>query len=115
MIVLYILLGLLGVIVLLLLIAILNTIRIKNMGENKKPLDIPKENLEVYAKEFSKMIQVKTLSYTKEEPHKESYIELQKVMKDLFPNLYKKQKNYYLMICPFYLNGKGHLVTNLWS
>ena len=66
MIVLYIFLGVLGVFILLLLIALFNSYRIKDKNMNIKPLPIDKERTEAYAKEFSEMIKIPTVSYSKE-------------------------------------------------
>ena len=89
MIVLYIILGLLGVFIILLLIALVNAIIIKDRNTELKPIEMDKVKTEEYAKEFSKMIQVQTVSFSKEENNVESFDQLQKVMKDLFPNVYK--------------------------
>ncbi|AIO18771.1 Succinyl-diaminopimelate desuccinylase [Candidatus Izimaplasma bacterium HR1] len=89
MIFIYIVLGLLGVLIVLLLIALINSFMIKDKNNDIKPLDIDKEKTEEYAKEFSRMIQVKTISYSQEENNVESFDELQVLMKELFPNVYK--------------------------
>lgn len=85
----YILLGFLGLLILLLLVALVNTFLIQDKSNNE-PLEMDKNKTEVYAKELSKMIQVKTMSYDKEKNNTESFLKLQTQMKELFPNLYKE-------------------------
>ena len=85
-----ILLGLIGLVILLMLIALINTMFIK---ENKdiataKPVDLAVSKK--YAKEFSEMIKVETLSYQKAIDNIEKFNELHDVMKKLFPNVFNK-------------------------
>ncbi|XMB72345.1 M20/M25/M40 family metallo-hydrolase [Mycoplasmatota bacterium WC30] len=88
MIVLYIFLGLVGILVLLLLAALVNTIIIKDRTPNIEPIKIDSQQADKFAKELSKMIKVETLSYTNAEANIEKFDELQLVMKKLFPNVY---------------------------
>jgi len=88
MIIVYILLGLLGFIILLLFIALLNSIRIKDRSTAPVLPEVDKKLADTYAVEFSKMIQVKTISYDSEKDNSEPFREMQKVMKSIFPNVY---------------------------
>ncbi len=85
----YILLGVLGVLVLLLLVALVNTFLIEDKSSNQ-PISIDKEKSEIYAKELSEMIRIKTLSYDKEKNNTDDFKKLQTKMKELFPHLYKE-------------------------
>ncbi len=86
---LYAILGIIGIFLVLIIIAIINAIIIKDRKprEHKTVLDEKTKNK--YAKDFAKMIQVKSISYRKELDNKEAFIELQAVMEKLFPNVHK--------------------------
>jgi carboxypeptidase PM20D1 len=86
---LYVLFALLGVLFLLLLIALINTILIKDKNLNIPKKEIDQKQSQAYALEFSKMIQVKTLSYKKDSPNHAAFDNLHQVMKDLFPHVYQ--------------------------
>lgn len=88
MIILYILIGIIGIVVLLLLIALVNTFIIKTDNAIKKTTDLDKELVDKYASDFSKMIQVETLSYHKDKNNVDAFLSLHKVMKELFPSVY---------------------------
>ena len=85
MIVLYIFLSIVAI---LFLIALINSFIVKSKNVNGLPLEINKELADKYAKEFSKMIQIETLSYTKEKNNIEKFNQLHDVLKELFPNVY---------------------------
>ncbi len=89
MIVVYIVLGL---ILVLFLIALVNTFRIKLKDKDDVLPVINKDLTDKYAKEFGEMIKVKTLSYVKEKKNIKPFLEMQEVMKNLFPNVYKKME-----------------------
>jgi len=86
----YILLGLLSLFILLIIIALINTLIIKDREKKVKPLNVDLEYSDLLAKRFSKMIQVKTLSYKEELDNIESFEELHKVMYSLFPKTFEK-------------------------
>jgi len=88
MIIIYILLIFIGIVTTLLLIALINTILIKDKNMSTSELKIDPKTSDSYAKEFSKMIQIKTLSYDKNKDNSEPFKEMQKVMKEIFPNVY---------------------------
>lgn len=88
MIILHIFFVLLSLIVLLLLIALINTIRIKDTDFEAKNLNIDPEAGDLYAKELSELIKIKTLSYSLDEENYKPFRDMQKVMKDIFPNVY---------------------------
>lgn len=85
----YIGIGLGVLLVILFLIAMINTIRIKDKTLNIEPLDINHDLADVYAKEFSQMIQVKTLSYEKDKDNIEPFNALHQVMKECFPKVHE--------------------------
>ena len=85
MIVLYIFID---IIVTLLIIALINSFIVKGKNVKGLPLEVDKNLADEYAKEFSKLIKVKTLSYSKEKDNIEKFNELQQVLKDLFPKLH---------------------------
>jgi len=87
---LYIGLGILGIFVILILIAFVNTIIIKDRNMGVSPLDTDPKTSDQLARRFSKMIQVKTLSYTKEKKNIEAFQTLHSVMEELFPNVFSK-------------------------
>lgn len=88
MIVLYILLGVIGLIVILLLIALLNTFMVKERDfGNKKELDI--DLSEAYGLKFQEMIKIKTISYDETLDNFEPFVALKTKMKELFPNVFK--------------------------
>lgn len=89
MIILYILLALLSLLVVLLLIALVNTFMIKIDSNGKKAPQVDKKLSDQYAKEFSKMIQVETLSYEKEKDNVKPFLEMHEIMKEIFPNVYR--------------------------
>jgi carboxypeptidase PM20D1 len=91
MIFLYIFLGLLGFLVLLLLIALINMLFLKEQPLDK-PLELDFSKSNNYALKFKEMIKVKTISYNVESDNFESFIKLKNVMKDLFPNVFKVMK-----------------------
>ncbi len=82
-------LGLVGIFVLLLLVALINTIIIKDRSPKVDPIEIDSKQADKLAKELSKMIQVETLSYQKDLDNQEKFDEMQVLMKKLFPNVYK--------------------------
>jgi len=88
MIIIYILLGLLGLIVALLLIAWIHSIVIKDNQVAPTLPEIDKNLSELYATEFSKMIQIKTLSYDSTKNNVKPFKDMQEVMKNIFPNVY---------------------------
>ena len=88
MIFLYILLGLIGLLLILMIVALFNSYLIKDRSKNVTLADIDPIESDLLAKEFSKMIQVETLSYSKTQDNVEKFRELQAVMKELFPNVY---------------------------
>jgi len=87
----YILLGLLGVVVLLLLIALIRTLFIKKPILNK-PLETDFHNAKAYALKFQEMVKVKTISYDEALDNKEPFIELKNVMRSLFPAVFSKME-----------------------
>ena len=91
MIVVYILLGLLGVVVLLLLVALFNTLMIKPKDLDK-PLELDLSKESDYALKFKEMIKIKTLSYNEEENNSAAFIELKAKMKALFPQCFEKME-----------------------
>ncbi|MDY0139167.1 MAG: hypothetical protein RBR50_05680, partial [Candidatus Izemoplasmatales bacterium] len=88
MIALYIVLGILSLIVILLLIALVHTMFVK-VPKEEKPLDIDFSKANSYAKRFSEMIKVKTISYNKKEDNYENFVKLKEVMKGLFPKVFE--------------------------
>jgi len=88
--VLYILLGLLSLFVLLMIIALINTLIIKDKDKGEEPLKVDLGYSDLLAKRFSKMIQIKTLSYKKELNNIESFDKLHEVMNSLFPKTFEK-------------------------
>lgn len=89
MIFLYILYGILGILGFLLLIAFVNTIRIKAKKSDVKPMEIDETLSTTYANEFSKMIKIKTLSYEKDKTDASAFLQMHEVMKEIFPNVYR--------------------------
>ena len=89
MIIIYILLSLLGIIVILLLAALINSLRIKDKKNISALPKIDEQISSKYAHEFSRMIQIETLSYKKDSNNSKPFRDMHKVMKDIFPNLYK--------------------------
>ena len=88
MIILHILFIILSLVVILLLVALINTIRIKDKNLSTESLDIDHKVGDLYAKEFSEMIKIKTLSYDIDKDNAEPFRNMQKVMKEIFPNVY---------------------------
>ncbi len=88
--ILYILLGLLSLFVLLIIIALINTFFIKEKEKEKEPLEVDLDYSDLLAKRFSKMIQVKTLSYKKELNNITSFDKLHEVMESLFPKTFER-------------------------
>lgn len=88
MIFLYIFLGILAVIILLLLIALLNSLFIRELPI-RDPLDLDYSQEEELANKFSEMIKIKTLSYNSEIDNSMPFIELKNKMRELFPNVFK--------------------------
>ncbi len=87
MILLYIFLGLLGVLVLLLLIALINTVLIKSKTPaNQLELDYSRNN--ELANKFREMIKIKTLSYNEELDNVQPFKDLKTKMKELFPKIF---------------------------
>ncbi|MBI9009497.1 MAG: M20/M25/M40 family metallo-hydrolase [Tenericutes bacterium] len=86
MIVLYIILGLIAA---LLLAAFVNTIIIKDRSKLELPLEDDPIEREIFANEFSRMIQIDTISYQKELDNIGKFKELHKVMEELFPNVFR--------------------------
>ncbi len=86
--ILYVALGLFGVLGILLIVALMNSFLIKDTKKDVKIPAVDPVESDLLAKEFSKMIQVETLSYSKEKDNVEKFRELQAVMKELFPNVY---------------------------
>jgi carboxypeptidase PM20D1 len=88
MIAVYIILALIGLLVVLLLIALVNTLLVKQepIPEVTK-IDFSKQ--EEYGKKFSEMIKIKTISYNEETENKDSFIELKIKMQELFPLVFK--------------------------
>lgn len=85
----------LGIIALLLIIALINTIIIKDRKEVKQALEVSDEEALELAKEFGEMIKVKTLSYEPEKNNFEKFDELHEVMEKLFPNVFKTMEKEY--------------------
>ncbi|MDT8336992.1 MAG: M20/M25/M40 family metallo-hydrolase [Candidatus Izemoplasmatales bacterium] len=88
MVFLYIFLGVLVFLVLLLLIALINMLFLKEQPFNK-PLDLDFSKSNNYALKLKKMINVETISYNVKSDNSKSFIKLKNVMKDLFPNVFK--------------------------
>jgi len=91
MILLYILLGLLGVIVILLLVAYVRMLFLK------APVivcanDIDFSKADEYGLRFSEMIKIKTISYNSDEDNKEQFILLKAKMKELFPQVFSSME-----------------------
>ncbi|MCK5732357.1 MAG: M20/M25/M40 family metallo-hydrolase [Tenericutes bacterium] len=86
---LYTFLGLLGILLVLLFIAFINTIIIKDRSVTPELEPIDSKLADKYANEFSKMIKIKTLSYTKKQDNYQQFRKLQEEMKNLFPNVFK--------------------------
>ncbi|MBN2540067.1 MAG: M20/M25/M40 family metallo-hydrolase [Bacilli bacterium] len=84
----YILLGFLGVVVILLLIAFVHSQMIKDKNTTSQPLPVDKAYADILGKRFSKMIQVKTYSYTREKDNIIPFHQLHKEMETLFPNVF---------------------------
>jgi len=82
--VLYALLGFLGIIILLLLIAFIKTIFMKKPVV-KKEIEIDYNDALVYANKFKEMIRVKTISYNEETENGLPFQVLKNKMKELFP------------------------------
>jgi carboxypeptidase PM20D1 len=106
MIVVYVLLGILGIVVLLLLIAFIRTLVIKDKNLDVEPHAIDPVKTEEYAKGLSQMIQVKTLSYQQDVDNVASFEKLHTVMKELFPNVYSTMEQTIF---------KGHSILFKWS
>jgi len=88
MIVLYILLGVIGLLAILLLTALLNTFLVKERDfGNKKELDY--DLSEAYGLKFQEMIKIKTISYDETLDNFEPFVALKTKMKELFPNVFK--------------------------
>lgn len=107
MIVLYIFLGLLGLLIVLLFIALINTFLIEDKNKDVLPLDVDKDKMEEYAKGLSKMIQIPTLSYDKSKKNTELFTKLQDEMKNLFPNVYKEVEEIVFDSMSILLKWKG--------
>lgn len=88
MIILHILFVLLSLIGILLLIALINTIKIKDKDISPSPLDIDSKKSDLYGKELSELIRIETLSYDINKDNSGPFRTMHKVMKDLFPNVY---------------------------
>jgi carboxypeptidase PM20D1 len=84
--ILYVILGIIG---LLLLAALINTVIVKDNKDSVKPIATDPKEDDRLAKEFSKMIRIETISYQKDLKNIEKFNELQKVMEELFPNVFK--------------------------
>lgn len=89
MIVLHVLLGIVSIVFILLLIALINTFRIKIEQKSEYTIEFDEKLSNKYAKDFSKMIQVETLSYDKEKNNIEAFLKMHDVMRDIFPNVYR--------------------------
>jgi carboxypeptidase PM20D1 len=88
MIAVYIILALIGLLVVLLLIALVNTLLVKQEPiPEATQIDFSKQ--EEYGKKFSEMIKIKTISYNQESDNKDSFIELKTKMQELFPVVFK--------------------------
>ncbi|QMS85309.1 M20/M25/M40 family metallo-hydrolase [Candidatus Xianfuyuplasma coldseepsis] len=85
---LYILLGVVGLILVLLLVALIRSFVIKDKNLNISPIEVDKTLSEQYANEFQKMIQVKTLSYDPKTKDVTAFEAFHKVLQELFPNVY---------------------------
>jgi len=90
MIMIYVLLGLLGFGLILLFVAFVNTFLIKLNDKNDSLPEINETLTNKYAKEFGEMIKVETLSFVKEKNNLKPFLDMHKVMKKLFPNVYLK-------------------------
>jgi len=112
MIILYILLGVVSVILLLLFIALVNSFIIKIDNKINVSPEIDKDLSTVYAKEFSKMIKVKTISYDKEKKNLKPFLDMHEIMKEIFPNVYKVWSKLFLKEDQSFLNGLGNQVRN---
>lgn len=86
---LYIILSLLGVLLILLLIALINSFIVKSKNVKGTPLEVDSKLADNYAKEFAEMIKIETLSYTKEKDNQEKFDELQVLMKKIFPKVHE--------------------------
>ncbi|MDD3865648.1 MAG: M20/M25/M40 family metallo-hydrolase [Candidatus Izemoplasmatales bacterium] len=84
----YILLIIFGLLLLLLLIAVIKTALIKDKPYQKLPVSIPQDLQMKYARELAEMIKIKTISAADEDSFI-PFLELQKVMDSLFPNVDK--------------------------
>lgn len=89
MIILHIVFGIISIGVVLLLIALVNTFRIKVDKRNDKAIYIDPDICDQYAADFSKMIQVETLSYRKDKENIAQFLKMHEVMKGIFPHVYK--------------------------
>jgi carboxypeptidase PM20D1 len=85
----WVLYGILGIIGLLLVIALVNTVIIKNRSKSLKPLENDPLESDLLAKEFSKMIKIDTLSYQKDLKNIKKFDEFHVLMEELFPNVFK--------------------------
>ncbi len=90
MIVLYIFLGLLSVLLGLLFVAFINSMIIKDRTETPQIPETDKALSDELAKEFSKMIQIETLSYRRELKNMKPFHQLHEVMENLFPKVFEK-------------------------
>lgn len=88
MIIIYILLVLLSLLVLSLLIALINTILIKDKDFSNKALEIDPKKSNQYAKELSELIKIETLSYDIDKDNSEPFRNMHIVMEKIFPNVY---------------------------
>ncbi len=86
---LYIILGILGILVLLFLIALLHSLVIKDKDTTSLPRPVDPVYSDRLAKRFSKLIQVKTLSYTREQDNIIPFHQMHKEMETLFPNVFQ--------------------------
>jgi carboxypeptidase PM20D1 len=84
----WILYTILGFIALLLIIAFINSLLIKDRRGNVQPIEIDNDKTQEYAEEFAKMIRIETISYDPKKKNDAKFFELHKVMQELFPNVY---------------------------
>lgn len=92
MIVLYIILGIIG---LLLLIAFVNTIIIKDRQPVKAPLSIDPKESDALAKDFAQMIRIETLSYDKKLNNTEAFDALHRLMEKMFPHVFETMEKHF--------------------
>lgn len=90
----YALLALLGILVVCLIIAVIRTLLIKDTPHVKPEINIPLELQNAYAKSFSEMIKIKTIS-SRSGSDLSQFKKLQEVMAKEFPNVHQVMEKTY--------------------